>query len=89
MTGEVWNIQVIRPRATPSDRYFVFSIPVYGLILDVTYCFSLVRMAKEPAKPAPAPGADILKLLTKAQTEFVTVSFYLMHHCIADCDVCF
>ena len=46
-------------------------------------------MAKEPAKPAPAPGADILKLLTKAQTEFVTVSFYLMHLCIADCDVCF
>ena len=87
MTGEVWNI--IRPRATPSERYFVFSIPVYGLILDVTYCFSLVRMAKEPAKPAPAPGADILKLLTKAQTEFVTVSFYLMHLCIADCDVCF
>ena len=89
MTGEEGNIQIIRPRATHSERYFVFSKPVYGLRVDVTYCVSLVRMAKENAKAGYDTGADILKLLTKAQTEFVTVSVYLMYLCIADCDVCF
>lgn len=37
------------------------------------YFCRLVAATKEPVKPAPAPGADILKLLTKAQTDFVTV----------------